>query len=510
MSYILGLIDRFLNKITTYRSVLYFLIFLVALAIFLGSFNILPYGPVAIIFSTLILLLVSLGVNDLFAWAFDAHPNVESVYITALILALIITPIVPSDTQGIFFLIWAAALAMASKYMLAIKKKHVFNPAALAVALTAVTIGQSASWWVGGNVPMLAFVLVGGLLVTRKMQRFDLVLSFFAVGLLTTVLTSPSGDPFGTLTKALLHAPWFFFAFIMLTEPLTTPPTRMRRVLYGAFVGFLFAPAIHVGSVYGTPELALIVGNIFSYLLSPKTRYVLMLKEKKEVGTGIYDFVFWVKDRVTFRPGQYMEWTLSHARSDSRGNRRYFTLASSPTENELRLGVKFYDRSSSFKRAMIDLVPGDTMVAGQLAGDFTLPRNPRKKLVFVAGGIGVTPFRSMVKYLADRDEKRDVVLLYSNRTAGEIAYRDIFEEAEREIGMRTIYAITDPKEMPPVRNGHRGRIDAALVRNEIPDYLERTFYISGTNAMVTAFQKTLRELGVPRAQIKTDFFPGFA
>ena len=206
-----------------------------------------------------------------------------------------------------------------------------------------------------------------------------------------------------------------------------------------------------------------------------------------------------------------MEFTLAAHKSDSRGNRRYFTLASSPTEAETHLGVKFPNPSSSFKRDLLGLQPGSTLVAGQLAGDFTLPRDQSKKLVFMAGGIGVTPFRSMLKYLSDRGEKRDIVLMYSNQTRAEIAYKEIFEEAERQIGLKTIYALTNTHEAPSDLNGpvHLRRIDADMVQQEIPDYLQRLFYVSGTHAMTDALTQMLRGLGVPRAQIKTDFFPGF-
>jgi ferredoxin-NADP reductase len=510
-------IDNLLNRITMYRLVLYFLIALLAVAAIFGAIGVLPYSPLAIVFSTAVLLAVAWLTNQLFAKTFGAQPNVESVYITALILALIITPVVPQDGMGIAFLIWAAIWAMACKYIIAFKNKHLFNPAAFAVALTGFTIAQSASWWVGGNLPLLAFVLVGGLLVTRKIQRFDLVLPFFITALVTTVATSAStaaGNPLTTIENVVLHTPIFFFAFIMLTEPLTTPPTRTRRIAYGALVGLLFAPAIHLGSIYSTPELALLVGNLFSYAVSPKRKYVLALKEKTAVSEDTYNFAFApaggdVRSSMKFRPGQYMEWTLGHKKSDGRGNRRYFTIASSPTEPELHLGVKFYEKPSSFKRNLLALQPGDEIVGGQLAGDFTLPRNKRKKLVFIAGGIGITPFRSMIKYLTDRGEKRDIFLLYSNRTASEIAYTDVFDEAADKIGLRTVYAVTNPDEVP-ADYLYKGRIDARLITKVIPDYRSRTFYISGTHAMVSAFQKTLQEMGIPRKQIKIDFFPGFA
>jgi glycine betaine catabolism B len=505
----LNLIDKLLNRITMYRLALYYLIALVLIAGIFGAAGILPYSPIALAFSTAVLVAVSWITNKIFAKVFQTQTNVESVYITALILALIITPVAFADAMGIAFLVWAAILAMASKYILAIRKKHLFNPAALAVAVTAFAIGQSATWWIGGNLPMMAFVIVGGLLVARKIQRFDLVLAFFAAAIASTISTATVFNPLVTLQQVALHTPIFFFAFIMLTEPLTTPPTRDTRVAYGLLVGFLFAPNVHFGSVYSTPELALLAGNIFSYFLSPKAKYILKLKEKREIGTDIDELIFATEKPVKFKPGQYMEWTLGHAKPDTRGNRRYFTIASSPTESNLRIGVKFYKNSSSFKKWLAALQPGDEIMAGQLAGDFTLPSNKNKKLAFIAGGIGITPFRSMAKYLADRGEKRSVVLLYSNRNTSEICYKEIFDEAAQKIGMKTVYAVTGADQIPPERNGCKGHIDATLIAKQIPDYLERIFYISGTNAMVSAFKDSLRRMGVPRKQVKTDFFPGF-
>jgi Na+-transporting NADH:ubiquinone oxidoreductase subunit NqrB len=174
----ISIIDNFLNKITMYRLVLYYLVALVVVAGIFGALGILPYSPIALTFSVAVLIAVAFVTNELFAKVFKAQPNTESIYITALILALIISPVAPTNLVGVSFLIWVAVLAMASKYILALNKKHIFNPAAFAVALTAFAIGQSATWWVGGNLPMMAFVVVGGLLITRKIRRFDLVLSF--------------------------------------------------------------------------------------------------------------------------------------------------------------------------------------------------------------------------------------------------------------------------------------------------------------------------------------------
>jgi ferredoxin-NADP reductase/Na+-translocating ferredoxin:NAD+ oxidoreductase RnfD subunit len=508
----LEFVDSFLNRTTMYRLVLYYLSGLLGLAIIFGFFGILPYSPLALIVSTFIIIGVSLAANAIFARVFEAHANAESVYITALILALIITPpqINPFDYSVLPMLIWAPLLAMASKYILAIGKKHVFNPAALAVAITTFTIGQSASWWAGGNLPLLFFVLIGGILIVRKIRRLDLVLGFFVAAAVVIIATTLSENPFVTLEKAVLHSPIFFFAFVMLTEPLTTPPTQALQIAYGALVGLLFAPAIHVGGIYSTPELALLAGNIFSYCASPKGRYVLKLKEKIQVGSDTQDFVFEGDQKLSFRPGQYFEWTLAHMRPDNRGNRRYFTIASSPTEQDVHLGVRFYDPPSTFKKSLLRMANGDNIVASQLAGDFVLPRDTGKKLVFIAGGIGITPFRSMVQYLLDKKEKRLIAMFYSNKTASEIAYRDVFDRAARELGIKTVHTLTDLKNIPKNWDGATGHVSAAMITKNISDYKERTFYISGPRSMVVACEKVLSGMGIKKNRIKKDFFPGFA
>jgi len=507
----LNIIDRFLNNITMYRLVLYYLVALFVVALVLGFFDVLPYTPLALCYSVLVMIAVSWLTNWLFARVFKAETNIESVYITAFLLVLIMAPITPSQIDQFPALAWIAVWAMASKYMFAIMKKHLFNPAAFAVALSAVFLGQSANWWVGGNIPMLAFVVLGGLLVVRKMRRADLVMSFF-VGALVSVSLSvlPDGDPLVSIKMALLHAPVFFFAFAMLTEPLTTPPTRLLRVAYGLFVGLLFAPSIHIGSVYSTPELALLVGNIFSYAVSPKEKYRLRLKEIITLATDTFDYVFTPDRPLNFRPGQYIELTLAHKHPDARGNRRYLTIASSPTELEMHFGVKFYPASSSFKKAFAALPTGGELMAGQLAGDFTLPENPKQKLAFIAGGIGVTPFRSMVKYLLDTKDNRTVTLFYSNKTIDEIAYKDIFDQAEKELGMKTVYTLSEKEKAPPDWKGYTGFLNKEMLIAETPDYLERTFYLSGPHGMVAAFEKTLHEMGVQQKHIHIDFFPGYA
>jgi ferredoxin-NADP reductase len=297
--------------------------------------------------------------------------------------------------------------------------------------------------------------------------------------------------------------------FVMLTEPLTTPPTEKLQIIYGAIVGLLFVPGVHIGSFYSTPELALLLGNIFAYVVSPKEKLIMQVEEKIQLTKDTFDFVFKPEKRFSFAPGQYMEWTLPHEHPDNRGNRRYFTLASSPTEMDLRIGVKFYLPASSFKRALANLPSDQEISAAQRAGDFTLPANKKQKLVLIAGGIGVTPYRSMLKYLIDTKEKRDVVVVYSNREKEEIVYQDVLGEAEKKLGVRIVYTLTDEKKIPDNWQGGRGRINEDMITKNIPDYRDRLFYISGPFALVSSTEKMLLGMGLAKDQIKTDFFPGF-
>ncbi len=505
----ISFIDRRLNQITMYRLVLYYLIFLLGVATLLAFVGILPYDPFALLFTIGVEVAICAITNAIFAKTFGVPANTESVYISALILALIITPL--QSTHDLWFLGWSAVLAMASKYVLAINRKHLFNPVAFAVALTYLTINQSANWWVG-DAAMLPFVLIGGILIVRKIRRFDLVVSFLLATLATILALSILNHApiIATLQQTLIYSPLLFFAFVILTEPLTTPPARRPRIYYGMLVGVLFAPQFHIGSFYTTPELAILIGNLFAYIASPKAAFMLRLKEKVQLAPDIYDFIFVPTRKFAFAPGQYMEWTLGHTEPDSRGNRRYFTLASSPTEDTLRLGVKFYQHSSSFKSALLAMDQRSEIVAAQVAGDFVLPDDPRQKCVFIAGGIGITPFRSMITYLLDTHQQRPIVMFYANKIAGDIIYKDIFDRAQRELGIKTIYTITDKRKLPPDWNARVGYISPQLIKDEVPDYMDCVFYISGPPAMVDSFKAALRQIHIKNSQIKTDFFAGLA
>jgi len=444
--------------------------------------------------------------NEIFARIYETPANAESSYITALILTLLITP--EASWHQVPFITVAGGLAIASKYVLALHKKHFFNPVAISLVLLYFAAGDSASWWVG-NTWLTPIVVGGGLLIARKIQRMQMVLVFFMAAIVSTIMVSKFGPShsLGNVIALIRHSSIFFLGFIMLTEPLTSPPTDSKRYAYAVLVGILFPPQIHVARVYFTPELALVFGNVFSYIVSAKVKMVGLMEDKLRLAPDIWSYRFKRIPNFGYRAGQYVELTYGYGRTDERGNRRMFTLASSPTEPILEFGVKFYPRGSSFKRALQNASNGTRFAISAPAGQFTLPKDSNQKLAFIAGGIGITPFRSMIKYLLDTGEHRDITLIYAERTSTDFVYTDVFRKAAAHLNSRVIYTISQAE---PGWYGYTGRVNKVLLATEIPDYRERLFYISGSLPLVSAVKDELRKLGVPYTHIKTDYFSGYA
>ena len=190
-----------------------------------------------------------------------------------------------------------------------------------------------------------------------------------------------------------------------------------------------------------------------------------------------------------------MEWTVAHNQTDSRGNRRYFTISSAPTENGVMFTVKQPPaKSSAFKQKLDQLKPGDIVLASDLSGNFSLPKDASKKLAFMAGGVGITPFRSMAKYLIDSGQQRDIALLYSASTPGEFSFQNLFKAAA-QTGLKTVYVTS--------------QLNEQKIGGLLPDYAERTFYISGPYGYVHGMEVALLKLGVSSSKIITDYFPGY-
>jgi ferredoxin-NADP reductase/Na+-translocating ferredoxin:NAD+ oxidoreductase RnfD subunit len=499
------LIDNLLNRVTMYRLVVYVLIAFSALSIIFAFFGKLSASPTELVIS-LFLILVSAYVTDRgFGKFFNVTTNMESSLITALILFLIMQP-ADSVMTG-FVLALAGAISSASKFIVARSGKHIFNPAAFAAAVLSLTGLGATTWWIGSSM-MWPFTLILGLAVVRKIRRFPLFITFVLVGVMLQYLLFLSAHQPVILgmQHALLASPFIFLATIMLTEPATMPPRRNLQIVFAAIVAVFYVMAWEIGPFIIYPEVALLLGNIFAYIVSPKFKVKLQLKEVQQISDRVYNYVFQPERSFDFLPGQYMEWTLAGVPYDSRGNRRTFTIASSPTESEVHLGLKYYEPASAYKVAFQELKPGDVVYAGQLAGNFTLKGKNNQKLAFIAGGIGITPFRSMIKYLTDKNIASDIILLYAVSDPHEFAYFEQFKEA-RAIGVKIIPIVTSLSYNSS--SFVTSKLNSELIAQLVSDYSEREFYISGPSVLVDASKEYLKNLGVANNKIKTDHFSGY-
>lgn len=498
----------FLRLTTMYRLMVYVLVTLVGYAIFLAAIGVLPYNPLSIGFTAIYLSIICYIANHLFARLFGATVNPESQFITALILTLLLEPLPLISSLEVFTV--AAVSAMASKYIFVWRRQHLFNPAAFGVITTAILIGHSASWW-GGSASMLPAVILGGLIILTKIKRFALVGTFMTIYLALFAASiyafDASFDIRSYLVSTLLVSPLIFFSVIMLVEPQTAPSGFRRRLFYAAIIATVLVVYQRFTSVPYSLELALITGNLIGRFMQSDARVRMQLKKKNEIAANTFEFLFEPDIRIIFTPGQFLEWTLPHSSPDSRGIRRFFTIAASPTEPFIRIATRMNDKSSTFKAALNAMKPGDTATAANLDGDFILPSQTAAKLVFIAGGIGITPFYSMIKYIVDSNQKRDIVLFYSSRTEKDIAFRSVFDEAVKKIGLKIVYTITD--DIPASWQGKTGFIDEKMITDEVPDFKERIVYISGPEPMVEAFEKMIAKMGLADKAIKRDFFPGY-
>ena len=498
-----------------YRLVQNSLAVLAVLGLGLSFAGILPLNGWHMLASLAILLIACGLSNILFGKIFSAPINKESFLITALILFLILAP-VSSISAGLLTAV-AGLAAIASKFVITAYRRHIFNPAALGAFLIGFSGITATTWWVGSAV-MLPAVIIVGLLIAKKIRRLTMFVCFLLAALATALVANWSNPAtiIDVLRITIISGPAIFFGTIMLTEPLTAPPTRNLRAIYAVIAGILFSTPFHIGPVYNTPELTLLLANLFSYAVSPKKKLILTLKEKIQMAPLVWNFIFTPSEPLQFQPGQYLEWTLGHT-SDNRGIRRYFTIASSPTEPDIHLGVKIPEQASSFKTKLLNLQPGDQVLAGHLSGDFILPvSSPQapQKIVGIAGGIGITPFRSMIKYLADQNTQPsqgtllDMVLFYACANPEEFVYNDILYEGSKA-GVKTIPILSGSKDAPKTWSGRTGFITKELIEDEVEDYQNRIYYLSGPNVMVDSYKKLLRSMGISRSQIMTDYFPGY-
>lgn len=218
---------------------------------------------------------------------------------------------------------------------------------------------------------------------------------------------------------------------------------------------------------------------------------------------NITSFYFKPPKTVRYEAGQYIELTLPHDNPDERGIRHWFTLSSSPTEELLTITTKFAtDRVSTFKQTLRALKPGDQVQMSDPMGDFVLPKDANRQLVFIAGGIGVTPMRSMIKWLHDKQQRRMIHLLYAAQTPEQFAFRELFNN----YGLPTTLIVSDP---PKGWQGETGRLSAELILKLAPNVDHKLYYISGPEPMVEKLRDDLEAADLKPEQIVGDYFPNY-
>lgn len=214
---------------------------------------------------------------------------------------------------------------------------------------------------------------------------------------------------------------------------------------------------------------------------------------------------FWFKPERPIRhtAGQFIELRIPHSNKDKRGDKRWFTLSSSPTEDLLSITTKLtLDGGSTFKTALLNLDSSSTVTMSEAMGDFVLPKDDSIELTFVAGGIGVTPMRSMIKFLKDSGQKRTITLIYAVSKETELAFKDLFQSVD----IKFIPIVGQPS---PKWKGETGRINAERIISLGEGHEDKYIYLSGPEPMTESLFKELKQLGVNKKNLVTDYFPGY-
>ncbi len=219
----------------------------------------------------------------------------------------------------------------------------------------------------------------------------------------------------------------------------------------------------------------------------------VLFDHSEEIAGSIRTFWFRPEKPVRYTAGQFIELRIPHDHKDNRGDKRWFTLSSSPIDELLSITTKFAaENGSSFKQALASLEAGTELNMASPMGDFVLPKDGSIPLTFVAGGIGCTPYHSMVKYLKDSSEFRTITVIYAANSQDDIAFIETF----RDLGKHFVRVVGE-------------RLSADKILELSGNREDQYIYLSGPEPMVEALDKDLKSQGFNKKYIRTDFFPGY-
>lgn len=225
----------------------------------------------------------------------------------------------------------------------------------------------------------------------------------------------------------------------------------------------------------------------------------LIFQEKKKEEDDATTFIFQPPKDFSWRAGQYLFYTLPTNNPDNRGITRYFTISSAPEEKFVSITTRINKDSSTFKKTLDKLKPGYEIEASGPDGEFII-EDTKRSFVFIAGGVGITPFHSILREVYLKKKKLNAILLYANRN-DEPVFGNELESIKDKIGLKIEYFI-----LP-------AQIDQNVLRsivNNQSSIINHSFYISGANSFVRIIRDTLKEEGVGKENIKTDMFSGYS
>lgn len=235
--------------------------------------------------------------------------------------------------------------------------------------------------------------------------------------------------------------------------------------------------------------------------------YTVKLTKKEEVANGTMAFHFEKPAGFDFRAGQFCEITLINPpETDAEGDTRAFSLITAPFEPDIAVATRM--RDSAFKRTLKDLALGTEVTFDGPFGDYTLHKTESTPAVFIIGGIGVTPVRSMVAQASHDKTAHNITLIHSSRTPADLPFEADFEQLAAANPNFTYVPVASDSS-PDEWYGERGRVDEALIKQYVSDLTSPIFYLSGPEGMVKAMRQLLVSLNVNEDNIKTEEFAGY-
>lgn len=237
--------------------------------------------------------------------------------------------------------------------------------------------------------------------------------------------------------------------------------------------------------------------------------YNVKLKGRREVASGTMAFILEKPPGFEFKAGQSADFKLINPpETDDEGNERTFSLASAPFESDLMVATRM--RDTAFKRSLKKIDLGTEIVMDAPYGSLTLHNAADKAAVYLTGGIGVTPARSIVLQAGHDKRPQKIFLFYSNKTPADAAFLDELTEAQKtNPNFKLIATMTDLAGSDASWKGQRGFIDKAMIQKEVPNLVGPIYYLSGPPGMVDAMRKLLNEAGVNDDDIRSEEFAGY-